>query len=734
MNYLEFLQTKIKHIEPVGRSVKQSEIHPKLFDWQNKTVQWAVKLGRAAIFADTGLGKTFLQLEWARLIGGKVLIIAPLSVARQTAREAHKISQEVKYVRKQADIDTAISITNYEMIEHFDASYFDGVVLDESSILKNFSGVIRKQLTDMFSKTKYRLCCTATPAPNDQSEIGNHAEFLGVCSGSEMLAMFFVHDGMEWRLKGHATRDFYHWLSSWSLSIQLPSDLGFDDKGYKLPKLNILPTFIQSNYVPDGELFFSKLHGIHDRVKVREDSIQIKLPQVKKLLENSNEQWIVWCGLNDESHAIAKEIDGAVEIEGSDDPEKKAEAIEAFQDGKFKILVTKPKIVGFGMNFQNCHNMIFFGMNDSFEMYYQCVRRCYRFGQKKQVNVHLILSSAETGIYENVMEKERVAKSMSRALIEHVQEFEKIELGLTKEKKVEIKEKTVMGDGWKAMLGDSCVRLKELKENSIHLSVYSPPFADLYVYSNLPNDLGNSLNWDEFFSHYAFIVKEILRVTMPGRLTAVHSSDIPAMLSRQGFIGMRDFPGAVIRAYEEAGWIFHGRVTIDKNPQAQAIRTKSKGLLFVQMEKDSSWSRPAIGDYVLLFRKPGENKIPITPTVNGDMTREMWIQWAHPVWYGIQESNTLQYTTAREENDEKHMCPLQLDMIERCIKLWSNPGETVLTPFGGIGSEAYVAIQFNRNAILIELKESYFNVALQNLRDAESKKMQTSLFAEVAEL
>jgi DNA modification methylase len=368
-------------------------------------------------------------------------------------------------------------------------------------------------------------------------------------------------------------------------------------------------------------------------------------------------------------------------------------------------------------------------MNDSWESYYQCIRRCYRFGQKHPVNVSLVISDAESEIYTNVQRKEEQAAEMATELIRNVQAVEVAELKGRKVKEEHYAEDTQTGDGWTAMLGDSCKRLKEIADDSIHLSVYSPPFANLYTYSASERDLGNCQGWEKFFAHYSFIIRELLRVTLPGRLTAVHSSDIPAMLVKDGYIGFKDFPGEIIKAYIASGWIFHGRITIDKDPQAQAIRTKAKGLSFGQMEKDASWCRPALGDYIVLFRKPGENAMPIQPIQNKELTRDLWIEWARPVWYGISEGDTLQYTTARDAEDERHICPLQLGVIERCIKLWSNPGETVLTPFGGIGSEAYQAIKFGRKAVLCELKPSYFRIAVQNLRKAEQDALQGTLYA-----
>jgi len=284
----------------------------------------------------------------------------------------------------------------------------------------------------------------------------------------------------------------------------------------------------------------------------------------------------------------------------------------------------------------------------------------------------------------------------------------------------DIQEKIVKTENWTAIQGDACEELKKLDSDSIDLSVYSPPFADLYTYTNSERDLGNSKDWDEFFDHYAFIIREVLRITKPGRLTCVHTSDIPAMAQKDGYIGVRDFPGEVINAYEKEGWIFNGRAFVQKNPQAQAIRTHSKALLFVQLRKDSADSRPALVDQILIFKKIGENDKPVLPVENGELDNEKWIQWANGIWTGISETNTLQYSRARGKDDEKHICPLQLETIERCIKLYSNPGETILTPFGGIGSEAFQAIKYGRKAILIELKEEYFREAIKNLRYADS--------------
>ena len=280
------------------------------------------------------------------------------------------------------------------------------------------------------------------------------------------------------------------------------------------------------------------------------------------------------------------------------------------------------------------------------------------------------------------------------------------------------------GDHWHLMLGDSCERLAELADNSVDLSVYSPPFASLFTYSPSERDLGNCSDDEEFIEHYGYVLAELLRVTRPGRLSCVHVQQLTNTKVMHGITSLRDFRGKVIRAHEQAGWLFHGEVTVDKDPQAQAIRTHSQALLFVQLHRDSTKSRPALADYVLIFRKPGDNAVPVIPDIDNDT----WIQWARPIWYGIRETDTLNAAVAREEADERHICPLQLDLIERAVRLWSNPGELVFSPFGGIGSEPYVAVKNGRRALSIELKPSYFAAAVQNLKRAEATADAPTLF------
>lgn len=725
-DYGQFLATKRIIDVPTGKECEPTQVHELLFDFQRLIVAWAVKRGRAAIFADCGLGKTLMQLEWARIVGGRCLIVAPLCVSQQTIREAKKINLAVRYCKSQADCDGGISITNYERIEGFDASKFDAVVLDESSILKGLDGATRKTLTEMFAQTPYRLCCTATPAPNDISEIANHSEFLGVMTRAELLSMFFVHDEQDWRLKGHSKDAFWRWVVSWAICMRSPADIGCDATRFILPKLNYHAVSVETDWKQSDMLFGVDVVGLQGRIRARAGTVAQRVEAAANIVNESKEQWVLWCGLNNESKALTTSIPGAVEICGADSLEHKEQSILGFIDGSIRVIVTKSKIAGFGVNLQNCHNVMFVGLSDSYEAYYQAVRRCWRFGQKKPVSVYIVTADVEGPVVANVKSKEKEAEQMHKAMVENMRELKTQEIKGQHKETVAYRRDVRTEKEWTMHLGDSCEVVKEIPDDSIDFSVCSPPFAALYTYSNTERDMGNCKSEDEFLGHYEFLVGEWLRITKPGRLAAIHVSNVPAMLSRDGFIGLKDFRGSVIRAHQRTGWIFHGEFTVDKNPQAQAIRTKAKGLTFSQLERDAAWMRPALADYVLLFRKDGENAVPVKP----DVTRDEWIEYAHPCWRGISETDTLTVAEAREEKDERHICPLQLGLIDRAVRLWSNQGETVFSPFAGIGSEGYQSLLRRRHFIGIELKENYWRVACGNLLKAIQKRSEGLLFSE----
>ena len=432
-DYEKFIEKKaISSIHSDSIQVETKSLNPKLFDFQKDIVRWALAKGRAAIFAACGTGKTAMQLEWADKIvksrGGMVLILAPLAVASQTVSEGQKFDIAVNICETKDDLMPGINITNYEKLDKFEGVPFEGVVLDESSILKSFSGKVRSQIIDFFCNTPFRLACTATPAPNDYMELGNHAEFLGIMSYTEMLAMFFVHDGgqtSKWRLKGHAEDVFWQWMGTWAVVMDSPVDLGYDIGGYDLPKLNIY------EIIADGKEYVTDVMTLTERRKARKETLLVRCQTAADLVNNSEEQWLVWCDLNAESETLHKMINSSVEVKGSDKNSDKAERMLGFSDAKYRTIVTKPSIAGFGMNWQNCHNMIFVGLSDSYEQYYQAVRRCWRFGQEHPVNVYIIISAKEGTVKENISRKEADSMRMRAAMVEQTKEITKKELKTT---------------------------------------------------------------------------------------------------------------------------------------------------------------------------------------------------------------------------------------------------------------------------------------------------------------
>ena len=418
MNYEEFI--KSKQLKTIFSGFECNDINDKLFDFQKDIVKWALKKGKAAIFANTGLGKTAMQCEFAYQVWKKeskpVLILAPLAVSDQTIKEAKRIlGYDIKFINSDSDVIDGINITNYEKLDRFNTDIFSGIILDESSILKSFTSKIRTDIINRFERTPYKLACTATPSPNDYIELGNHSEFLNVMNRNEMLSMFFIHDSGEtskWRLKGHASIKFWEWVSSWAIVIRKPQELGYEDIRYNLPKLNIKEIFVKSEFKKEGQLFNSIAKTLTERRQARKESLDNRVIEASKIVNASNEVHLVWCELNDESKMLKNNIINSVEVKGSDKEEHKKRSLLNFSENKIKCLVSKPSIAGFGMNWQNCNNMIFVGLSDSFEQYYQAVRRCWRFGQEKEVNVYIITSDQEGSTLENIKRKEKDYEQM----------------------------------------------------------------------------------------------------------------------------------------------------------------------------------------------------------------------------------------------------------------------------------------------------------------------------------
>jgi DNA modification methylase len=800
--YLEFLATKVPADAPTGLEVIPS-LPSALRGDQRVTVEWALRRGRAALFKDTGLGKTLEQLAWAAAVveatSGMVLVLTPLAVAAQTLREGAKFGIPVTHARTPDDLRPGVNVTNYERMHLFDPAAFVGVVLDESSILKSYMGKTKRALIEAFQHMRFRLACTATPAPNDHMELGNHAEFLGAMDSTEMLSRWFINDTMHagtYRLKAHAEADFWRWVASWAVCVARPSDLldaaghPFADDGFDLPPLNLETHVVGVDHslAPEGELLRVGTLSATTLHKEMRLTAPDRAARVAEMVNGSEECWVVWCNTNYEADELARRIPGALEVRGSDTMENKEKNLARFSEGGARVLITKPSIAGFGLNWQHCARHAFVGLSYSYEQLYQALRRSWRFGQKRAVEAHLILAETEVGVLAAIQDKQAAHEEMKGKMVGAMRE-----VGLNAERR-ELRMEigaghvgTAEGEGWRVHQGD-CVEVirDEVASESVGLSVFSPPFSNLYIYTDDLRDMGNTEDLLQFMEHFGYLIPELFRVTISGRLAVVHCKDLPLYQGRDGVRGLNDFPAALSRAFttahlhrdgsarEEFGggrWALHSRVSIWKSPVTEMERTKNHGLLYKELCKDSAGSRQGMADYLLVFRKwnaTGDFSDPVTrgkerfkhyvglePPDPTEICRDLelplprrsesgkwpavnpfprgsegyrwwsilvWQKYASPVWFDINQTDVLNYQLGRDNKDEKHICPLQLDVIERAVELWSNPNDLVLSPFTGIGSEGYVARKCDRRFVGAELKESYWRIAARNLQAARASQ------------
>lgn len=732
MKYEDFVKAKRRSEVPTGHN--PGELNSNLFDFQRTIVSWAIRRGRAAIFADTGLGKTLMQLSWAHDVashtGGSVLVLAPLAVSEQTIEQGAKFGIEVKRVPNGESVDgPGIWITNYERIDAIDFGSLAGLVLDESSILKSQDGKTRTKIIEQSRSVPYRLSCTATPSPNDFDELGNQCEFLGVMTRNEMLATYFVNDTGDtgtWKLKGWGASRFWEWMGSWAVVLRSPSDLGFDGSRYELPPLEYFEHVVETEPLGD-DLFSRPAMTLTERRKAQRNSIEERCKALADVVNaDSSEPWLIWCHLNDEAELLASMIEGSVNVQGSDKPEVKAQNLLDFAHGGIRVLISKPKIAGFGMNWQHCARMAFVGLDDSFEKFYQAVRRCYRFGQTRSVQVHMFTAENEGQILANLKRKEIAHHEMSANMVGFMKDIMDKELQGTQNIVDEYQESTYTSDNFTVHLGDCVKWAKRMESESVDYSVFSPPFVDLFTYSNSDHDMGNCTSDEEFNQQFRFLVDELFRVIKPGHNVSFHCMNLPTTKMRHGHIGVRDFRGELIRIFQEAGFIYHSEVCIWKDPVVAMQRTKALGLLHKTIRENATMSRQGLPDYVVTMRKPGDVVDRVRHDGVDDLPVDLWQKYASPVWFDIDQSKTLNKLPARDNKDLKHMCPLQLDVIERCIHLWSQQGDLVFSPFTGIGSEGYIAVKMGRRFVGTELKPSYFELACQNIEDA--KKEQGGLF------
>lgn len=726
--YKEFLESKIKRIKISGFEVSESSLNKNLFDFQKYIVKKSLKNGKYAIFADCGLGKTIMQLEWANQVVKKtkkpVLILAPLAVSGQTIKEGIKFGIEIEKYKNQ--INKGIYITNYEQLDNIDCDIFSGIVLDESSILKNFTGKYKNLIIEKFKHTPYKLACTATPSPNDLNEIGNHSEFLDILDSQDMRSKWFVRDeGMNnYRLKGHAKKDFYGWISSWATMICKPSDIGFNSDGYSLPKLNQIEHEVKTELKNNGLLFNESAVNATNFNKELRETKEKRLKKVIDICNESKGQILIWVKQNEEGEWLRKNLENCKEVKGSDTNEYKEKTLLGFANNEFRILITKAKIAQFGMNFQNCNTQIFPSIDFSFEAYYQQIRRSYRYGQKNEVNIHIIKTDTMENVIKSIEKKERQFLEMQQEMNKNINE-QKYGLLNDYERK-EFKNEDVL-----LIKGDSCIEIKTIPDNSVDLIIFSPPFSSLFTYSNYIHDMGNNETHDEFFKQYSFLLKDLYRILKPGRLMCCHTKDLGVYKNSSGYTGMYDFTGEHTKAVLNEQFKLHSKITIWCDPVLEMQRTKTQRLLYKTVTSDSTYTGIGMAEYITIFRKWDGVEAEWEPVKNltkQNFPLDTWQRWASPVWMDIKRTDVLNGKEGTALGDEKHIAPLQLEVIHRLVNLYSNEGEVVFTPFLGIGSEVYKAVQNGRKGIGIELKDSYFETACKNVKNAMSKKLQLSLF------
>jgi len=900
MDYKEHLMNKMPRAKAHGFSVEDSEINSMLFHYQRDIVKWGLYLGNAAIFSECGSGKTPMQLEWAyhvsKRTGKPVLILAPLAVAGQTVNESIKFNRLAKYVESQSEVGgDGIYITNYEKLAKFDPSVYGGVVLDESSILKNYTGKTKQFIMEAFNDTEFKLACTATPAPNDHLELGNHAEFLGVMKSNEMISRWFINDSMRaggYRLKGHAENDFWRWVASWAVMLNKPSDVGdYDDTGFILPPLNIVEEMVAVDHrrafneidkkTGQAALLLVTKSNISTMHKEKDATLDARMRLTADIaLSHEGEPIVIWVNKNNEADTLRKLLPHAIEVRGNEKTEEKKRKLEEFTFNG-GILITKPKIAAYGLNWQHCNIQIEASVDHSFEQFYQKIRRSWRFGQKRHVTIYRVFAESESHIVTNVQRKIEDHEIMQSAMVAAMKNNG---MSLPTDKRpVSFVSggDLAQGEDWEFWYGDAVDMTQKLDHNSVQLWVQSPPFKGLYIYSDAVQDLGNCATDDEFYFQYQFIINNQLNATRPGGYKAEHCKDLPLYKGRDGVMGLDDFPGQLIKAHIEAGWWFIGWKTIWKDPVIEMQRTKNAGLLWSSAFCErAERARQGMADYVLIFQKPDGNEQPLTEVdnkpvpedvvnrcldlwvnkyedvftpyhkhdcldgyglvftdcvpdddtikefypklVNGrlwicrvndpvmmhvligrmqpfgmvfhsrvaltdgtwlvvfrkwveDMPDDthvthsliapdrngqghkyigtqppeywdsdshysigVWQRYASPVWFDldglplshpdiwmdIQQTNVLNFKAAREIQDEKHICPLQLDVIRKCIVEYSKVGDLVGSAFGGIGSEPSEAIRLMRKAWACELKHSYWKQGARNIKEVEIQTKQ----------
>ena len=808
--------------QAVARDARIVTPSPYLFDYQAWIVRRAVERERFAIFAGTGLGKSAMGLDWARIAterhGGRTLIVAPLNVCRQWITEAAKFYGDTLTVTDVTDrgrlnewllTGAGIGITNYEKFDghgdtgttndvtragsgvvnlkyqHGDVLPVEAVILDESSALKSF-GTRKFGILRAFDGVRYKLCLSATPAPNQRTEFAQHALFLGyVRSTTEYLTAYFVNRDGDWEMKPHALEAWIANLASWGVFLTDPRKWGFTDYA-ELPELietfPIVPLHPEQTEAArrhevgdQPSIFGATPGGITSRTKMMQiahgfeldaGTVVATFPSHKpawiaaKCAEHAAEQVIVWVTFDEEGDRLADTIPKAVHLSGRTNRKVRDDTIEAFRQGDGpRVLILKPAMFGFGVNLQSCHVQIFSTITDSFERYWQCVRRSLRYGQEHPVVIYVPLTQLDEAICQNTMNKQSTFVK-DAAVIEDAVVAKLRPADTSEVRNVNIHPDAYIdganGETWTMIHADSVAHLPTVAPATFDMCIFSPPFASLYAYSKALGDMGNVRADAEFRLQWRWFAEALLPTIKPGRIVAIHSKEIIRFANTHGFRHCYDFPSDLRDGFVAAGFNYQRRITIWKNPQLEATRNKETSLLHITALRDAANSMPQTGEYLMIFTAPGVNETAVkheraewtfehhTEVMNtiwpetatpDEHEAEMWRQWVHPddardvaVWDGIRETDVLTAKTAKDSPDEKHVCPLQLGLIDRAVRLWTNPGELVLSPFGGIGSEGWSALLAGRKFYGVELKDTYWRTACNNLRRAEQLQAVPSLF------
>lgn len=794
--YEKFIESKQLKVKPSGFAVKDEDLNPMLYDYQKDIVKFALRAGKFLLLQDCGLGKTPEQLEWAHHVsvktGKPVLIVAPLGVTTQTVRESKKFNRPVKYIRKVEEIDSESAIINYEMLKHFTnvSQWYGGIIFDESSIFKGLGNRTLKLAKKLVQGFDYRLCCSATPSPNDYSELLRQAEILGVMPEKEAKAIFFVQDNGEsnkWRLSKWAEKGaFWDWCSGWMVAMRKPSDLGYSDDTFIRGKNTLIDLVVKGKeYKTTKQLsiFPMQAKGLTERRRARKVSIPDRVKAISDLINNPEEMRkhvpnyvdgepvVIWRKFLAEADMVCKKMPSFTDIRGSLKRQEKEDCIIQFSDGEINHIVTDPKMFGHGMNWQHARIQFFLGLSDSYEEYYQAMRRLWRNGQLRDVVTFWVYADTEGNVIQNIERKQMQHDEMYDAIVQRMaRHYDKsiLDHKVIKDE-ADYKVDNFKGDDYTIYLGDSAEMLKNVKTDSVHLTVTSTPFAGLnFAYSNSMRDVGNSRNGQELTYHLSFIMEEVHRVTMPGRLACIELMAEPLFKWKNGHTGRIDFRGDVIRMMQKIGWIWHSEVVVTKDPQLKAGRTHDSGLTQASVHKDMARAAPVIDTYVLMFKKMGENPEPIKAldsTMYGQEgwipmyengNEPCWVELAHGfwhydnpesylplpnhVWKDIKESGVLKWdnghngeykqvhTLGRDDDDERHLAPMQLESVRRLIRMYSNPDDTVLDPFSGQGTTGYVAIEQGRKYVGCELKPSYWELSKKVMTYAHKKANEVTLF------